>query len=116
MNESYSFGNVHVARDYVGPLTVDVTWEDGSTRTVSGITGTLNVYASSTVAGHAGTLAFTRSVTPAGGGSPTNRMAATLQASDTATPGTYYAELLLVEGGVTDVLHGLFVVDGLDVP
>lgn len=108
----YTWGKFPVAKGYAGPAVVDVTWSSGAARPVAGITGTLIVYSSSPAAGVGGKVLFLKALTPAGDPSPTNEMVAFLTTTDTATPGAFYSELVLVEGSVTDVMHGTVVIEG----
>ena len=103
------FGKLNVEKGYAGPLVVDVTL-DGVAYDVTGASATLTVYSVPPSGGVGGTVLFTRALTPAG--TPTNRLACVLAATDTATPGTYYAELAVTVGATVDTAHGTVVVTG----
>lgn len=105
------FPTLYLAKGYIGPVAIDVTWSDGSPRTMTGVTGTFTVYSVPPVNGAGGTTLFAAKNLSIPG-SPVNRATVTMQAGDLATPGTYYAELRLVEGGVTDVQIGQVMIEG----
>jgi hypothetical protein len=103
-----SFPQVNVGKAYAGPVAVTVKNQDGTIRDVSAATGTLTVYRISPTAGTGGTVLFTKSLTGASGG----LMSCTVAATDTAFPGSYYAEVSITDAGVVDVWHGVFVIEG----
>jgi hypothetical protein len=107
----YKFDTLSVGKGYAGPLAVDLTWEDGTTRAAAAVTGTLRVYTTPPTNGVGGTTLFTaKTLSPTG--SPANRLACTIAAVDVAVPGSYYAEIDLAEGAVKDALWGQFVIEG----
>ena len=103
---AYTLPDLRLGRGYVGPVLLDVTWADGSARPVASVTGTVRVYTP------AGSLLWTKPVSPIG--SPANRMAFRVAATETGAVGTFFLELDLVEAGVTDALHGRVIVEGLN--
>ena len=106
------FGKLVIEHGYAGPLVVDLQWGDGKPRAAATTTGTLTVYATPPVQGSGGTVLFSCDLTPVG--SPTNRLACTLTAADTASPGTYYAAVAINDslGDTIDPAHGTVVLDG----
>jgi hypothetical protein len=103
-----TFPQVSAGKGYAGPIAVSVKNQDGTTRDVSALTGSLTVYRISPTAGTGGTVLFTKSLTGASGG----LMSCTVTASDTGLPGSYYAEVSITDTGVVDVWHGVFVIEG----
>lgn len=97
-----------IGKGYAGPITVRVKAADGTPADVSSSTGTLKVYRVAPVAGTGGTLLFEKSLSPGSGG----LMSATLTATDTQRPGTYYADVTVTTGATTDAWHGPVVVEG----
>ncbi len=103
----YSFSTLPLGKGYVGPVKIDVTWkESGLPRDCTNVTGTFTTYST------AGKVLWTKDVRFAGGVEPTNRMLFEVVAQDTSTPGSYYSELSLTEGGITDALHGTVTIEG----
>lgn len=109
--DAYTFPPLRLGKGYAGPVTIDVTWADGTARDLTSCTGTLTVYSKAPIGGVGGTVLWTKTITPAG--SPTNRASFTVTAPNTAKPGTFYVELTLSEAGVVDALHGQVIIEGL---
>ncbi len=105
----YDFKTVAVGKGYVGPVTVHVTWKDNSVRDVTNVIGTLRVYSVAPVSGTGGLILFERTLIPSG---TAGTLATMVTATDTATPGGYYAEIALTEGAITDTWHGTWTVEG----
>jgi hypothetical protein len=114
--DTYVFPTLRVARGYQGPIVVDVTWSDGTPRPVAPIVGVLTVYRSSSTPGSTGAVLLQKAIDPAGGTEPANRMVINVSSADLSAPGTYYAEIQLVEALATDMLHGLVTIEGQRVP
>jgi len=106
-----AFPTLYLAKGYIGPIAIDVTWADGTARNMTGVTGTFTIYSVPPVAGVGGTTLFTPK-TLAAAGTPPNRATVDIATGNLATPGTYYAELSMTEGGVTDRQSGQVVIEG----
>ncbi len=104
-----TFATVRVGKGYAGPVVVSVTWSDGTTRDMTGATGTLTAYSVAPSGGAGGTVLFTKALSPGG---TTGTMTGTLTAGDTALPGSYYLEIAIVQASVTDTWHGTLVIEG----
>lgn len=103
-----TFQPPRVGRGYAGPVVVTFTWADGTSRDMSGATGTLTVYSVAPVNGVGGTILFQATLGPAGGAT----MNTLVTALNNATPGNYYTEISVTQTGVTDVWHGSWVIEG----
>lgn len=108
--DDYIFPPLRLGKGYAGPVVVDVTWANGTARDVTAATGTLTLWSTPPTSGIGGVVLWTKTLAPAG--TPTNRMSATVTATDTARPATYYCEIAVVEAGITDVLHSTCVIEG----
>jgi hypothetical protein len=106
----YTFSGLSIALGYQGPVVLTVTWASGASRDMTTATGQIVLYkyvSGSTY--HANPL-LTKSLSPIGG----NQISFTVLSTDTLpAPGSYYSEITLVQGGVTDVLHGTVKIEGL---
>lgn len=107
LGDVLAFKPVACGKGYAGPVLVVVTWASGASRDVTAATGTLTVYRTAPTGGTGGTVLFQKALSGGATG-----LTGTVAATDTATPGTFYAEIAVVEGAITDTFHGVWVVEG----
>lgn len=110
--DTFTFGKYPIAKGSSGPRVVEVLWADGSPRPVAGITGTLVVYSRAPNQGGGGSVLFIQPLNPAGDPNPANELVMYVTTTDTARPGSYYSEVVLVEADAVDVIHGTVSIEG----
>ncbi len=98
-----TFAPIRVAKGYAGPLDLNVVWADGAARDVSKCSAKIIVSQVTPRREH-----FRKSLSAWGH----NQLSAVVTAADTATPGTYQVEIVVIDGPRTDTWHGDLVVEG----